>query len=232
MILKNKCNKKKISRYKFPCLLQTHNHELLDCPEFLTLSPKDRWFKTLRGRICYTCLRPRAPQGVCHGRPCSPDKLVPLALICDACAPWAAAKGWCAFNILFCRKMEHGLDRPTTAVVRLALEYYLGKIGIPNDKIRFTANFNHHTFSGSEIIIPASICTPSFNSEFGDMIETSTVVVVPEVSEQSSYLTQWLQIGRKKCLTLFDRDANVHLVQRRMAVASRFELVTNWCWRS
>ena len=37
---------------------------------------------------------------------------------------------------------------------------------------------------------------------------------------------QWLRIGRKKCLILFDRGANVHLVQRRMAVESRFELVT------
>ena len=53
-----------------------------------------------------------------------------------------------------------------------------------------------------------------------------TQFVVPEVPEHSSYLTQWLQIGRKKCLTLFDHGANVHLVQRRMAVASRFELVT------
>ena len=118
------------------------------------------------------------------------------------------------------------MDRPTIAVVRLALEYYLGKIVIPNDKLEFTANFNHHASSGSEIIIPASICTPSFNSEFGDKIDTSTIIVVPEVPELSSYLTQWLRIGRKKCLTLFDCGANVHLVQRRMAVASQFEHVT------
>ena len=89
------------------------------------------------------------------------------------------------------------MDHPTIAVVRLALECYLGKISIPNDKLRFIANFNYHAFSGSEIIIPASIRKLSFNSKFGDRIDTSTVVVIPEVSEHSSYLMQWLRIGRK-----------------------------------
>ena len=118
------------------------------------------------------------------------------------------------------------MDRPTIAVIKLALEYYFGKIVIPDDKLRFTANFNHRAVSGSEQLISASIRTPSFNLESGDRIDTSTVVVVPEVSEQTSYLTQWLRLGRKKYLTFFDRGANVLLVQRRMAVASRLELVT------
>ena len=44
------------SNYKFPCPLQSHDHEIAACPEFLTLTPKDRWFKIPRGCICYTCL--------------------------------------------------------------------------------------------------------------------------------------------------------------------------------
>ena len=95
-----------VSRYKFPCPLQAHDHELSDCSEFFAFSPKDRWFKIPRGRICFTCLRPKGPQSVCIMRACSASKLVPSALICDACAPWAAAKGWAALSIFFCRKME------------------------------------------------------------------------------------------------------------------------------
>ena len=57
-----------MSRYKFPCPLQAHDHELLDCSEFLAFSPKDRWCKIPRGRICYTCLRPKGPQSVCNMR--------------------------------------------------------------------------------------------------------------------------------------------------------------------
>ena len=33
------------SNYKFPCPLQSHDHKIAACPEFLTLTPKDRWFK-------------------------------------------------------------------------------------------------------------------------------------------------------------------------------------------
>ena len=37
------------SNYKFPCPLQSHDHELAECPDFLTLNPKDRWSKIPRG---------------------------------------------------------------------------------------------------------------------------------------------------------------------------------------
>ena len=35
------------SNYKFPCPLQNHDHEIAACSEFLTLTPKDRWFRSL-----------------------------------------------------------------------------------------------------------------------------------------------------------------------------------------
>ena len=112
------------------------------CPDFHALSPKGRWFKTPRGRICFTCLRPKGPHGVCKVKKCTAEELVPLALICDACTPWAAAKGCAAFNILFCRKVAHGVGHRPIAVVRVALEQYLGEIVIPNDMLRLSANFN------------------------------------------------------------------------------------------
>ena len=49
------------SRYKFPCPLQNHDHKIASCTEFFTLTPKDRWFKISKGRICYTCLKPKGP---------------------------------------------------------------------------------------------------------------------------------------------------------------------------
>ena len=33
------------SNYKFPCPLQNHDHEIAACPDFLILTPKDRWIK-------------------------------------------------------------------------------------------------------------------------------------------------------------------------------------------
>ena len=42
------------SHHKFPCSLQNHDHEIAACPEFLILTPKDRWNMIPKGHICYT----------------------------------------------------------------------------------------------------------------------------------------------------------------------------------
>ena len=97
---------------------------------------------------------------MCKVRQCTEEKSVPQALVCTACIPCATAKGWAAFNILLCRKSEHGRDRPPIAEVRKGLEGYLGKISIPDDKLSFTANFNYQALSVAETIIPASIRPP------------------------------------------------------------------------
>ena len=36
------------SDYQFPCPFLSHDHEIADCPEFLAILPKDRWFKIPR----------------------------------------------------------------------------------------------------------------------------------------------------------------------------------------
>ena len=95
-------------KYKFPCPLKSHDHEIAECSEFLTRTPKDRWFIIPRGRICDTCLKPKGPSGVCKARKCTEEASIPQALLCTACTPWAAAKGWATFSILMCRKWEHG----------------------------------------------------------------------------------------------------------------------------
>ena len=37
------------SNYKFPCPLQNHYHEIAACPDFLTLTPKDRLVQNSQG---------------------------------------------------------------------------------------------------------------------------------------------------------------------------------------
>ena len=98
------------STYKFPCPLQNHNHKIDAFTDFLTLTPKDCWIKIPKGRICYTCLKPKGLKGVCKTRRYSEEKTIPQVLLCAACTPWATAKGWAPFSILMCRKSEHGQD--------------------------------------------------------------------------------------------------------------------------
>ena len=163
---------------------------------------------------------------MCKARKCTEEASIPQALLCTACTPWAAAKGWATFSILMCRKLEHGKDRPIPAEIKRSLVRYLGNITIPDNKLRYSANFNHQAFSVPDTPIPASLCTPTFDSELGIEVDTATVVIVPEVPEHSFYLMQWLRIGETNQLIMFDRGASVHLVQVKMAAASQFEIIS------
>ena len=75
------------TRHTFPCPLQNHDHEIAACPDFLTLTPKDRWNKIPKGRICYTCLKPKGIKGVCKTRRCTEEKTIPQVLLCARLAP-------------------------------------------------------------------------------------------------------------------------------------------------
>ena len=82
----------------------------------------------------------------------------------------------------------------------------MGKINtaIPDNKLSYAVNFNYQVFSVSDLPIPASISTPTFDSELGVKIDTATVTIIPEVPEHSFYLMQWLNIGGSNRLIFFD----------------------------
>ena len=83
-------------------------------------------------------------------------------LLCAACTPWAAAKGWAPFSILMCRKPEHGQDRPKFADARKFVEKYLGKLNtsMVDTILSFAVNFNYQVYSISEQPNPPSTSTP------------------------------------------------------------------------
>ena len=47
------------SEFKFPCPVAGHNHEIRKSKKFFNMSPKDRWEKVEKGRMCFSCLEPR-----------------------------------------------------------------------------------------------------------------------------------------------------------------------------
>ena len=147
---------------------------------FFALTPKDWWFKIPMGRICYTCLNSKGLKGVCKNRRCSEEKGVPQVLLCAACTPWAAAKGWGPFSFLMFRKPEHGQDRPKTADAKKFFKKYLGKINssIIDTNISFAVNFNYPVYSlvlctklgvcaCCDKSSPPNTSTPTFDSELG-----------------------------------------------------------------
>ena len=83
---------------KFPCLLGNHKHEVSMCVEFFNLTPLDRWEKIEKGRMCYSCLKPKT---ICKERKCNNVSSVPEVLKCAICASWAESKGLAPFSIFF-----------------------------------------------------------------------------------------------------------------------------------
>ena len=115
------------------------------------------------------------------------------------------------------------------AEARKFLEKYLGKINtaISDTNLSFAVNFNYQVFSVCDTPTPPSTSTPTFDSELGIEIDTAMITVIPEIPEHSFYLMQWLRIGGTNHLIFFDRGANAHLVQGKMAVAAGFEIMSS-----
>ena len=124
---------------KFPCPLGTHKHEVSTCPAFFNLSPLDRWEKIEKGRMYYSCLKPKT---VCRGRKCSFVSSVPEVLKCYICASWVESKGLAPFSIFFCKQKQHGDSRAQLTHLRKELEKYIGKLGstVVDSKIQFSVN--------------------------------------------------------------------------------------------
>ena len=127
-----------------------------------------------------------------------------------------------------CRKSEHGQDRPKPTEARKFFEKYLGKINtvIADANLSFAVNFNYQVVSVCNLPTPPSNSTPTFDSQLGIKIDTATITVIPEIPEHSFYLMQRVRIGRANHLIFFDRGANAHLVQGKMAVAAGFEITS------
>ena len=125
---------------KFPCPMNGHKHEVSKCKEFFYLSPEDRWEKLEKGRMCFSCLKPR---GVCKLRKCVNHPKVPKVLKWAQYALWAESKGLAPFSIFFCKRKEYGESRATPSELKIALEKYIGKLarGIAEANILFAVNF-------------------------------------------------------------------------------------------
>ena len=125
---------------KFPCPLTNHKHEVSTCNKFVSFSPLDCWEKIEKGRMCYSCLKPRS---VCKTRKCKNVAGIPEILKCAFCASWAESKGLVPFSIFFCKQKQHRDSRALLGDQKKELEKYIGKLGttIVDSKIQFAENF-------------------------------------------------------------------------------------------
>lgn len=43
--------------FRYPCPIESHNHELFQCEAFFSMTPRERQ-ETLKGQTCKTCFKP------------------------------------------------------------------------------------------------------------------------------------------------------------------------------
>ena len=62
-----------------------HKHEVSTCGEFFALSPLDRWEQIDKGRMCFSCLKPKT---ICKSRKFTNYGNVLKVVKCVICASW------------------------------------------------------------------------------------------------------------------------------------------------
>ena len=220
---------------KFPCPIGNHKHELNNCAEFFAYNPIERWNKMEKGKVCYTCLKPKIS---CNSKRCSNEAAVPENLKCKECSNWASKQGLAGFNILFCKNKEHVSSRAAFSLLKKDMEKYIGKFGtsIVDSSIKFAVNY---TFQINSVAPESSFGTgwdqeiwktkpaPTINSETGARVKTKPEKIIPEIQEHSCYLMQTVRIGKTDTLVFFDTGANIHLIDGELAIKERLQQISN-----
>ena len=71
------------SGLKFSCPMGNHKHKVSPCAEFFALSPLELRVKIDKGRLCFSCFKPK---NTCRSRRCANESTMPEVLKWDICA--------------------------------------------------------------------------------------------------------------------------------------------------
>ena len=217
----------------FPCPLVDHDHEIASCPEFLSMTPAQRRndARNSTRRVCWACLKPFSS---CRKK-CLQDTRISEILKCAGCVEASKGKDIPPMTVLFCTNPDHEKQKPKAAEVFKELKKYLKNLAP-------TITENTIVFSNLSFVLSSS--TPEqtshkekppvksrkadpeslvsmFESSSGDKVgfeERSSIKPLHD----ACLLLQIVKIGKTQCLLMFDRGANINLIDGD--VAEREEL--------
>ena len=225
------------TKYKYPCPISKHDHEVGTCTDFLQARPETRRMLST-GRMCWNCLGQFA---VCNKK-C--QVTVPSELICQKCTDYGKTKGFGALNHLMCHKDDHKTDLDPTQFTK-ALEAYLpGFVPSQCDAKKLIGTFVTYLTAHSE----CSECAPQLcschantktrkpdpsqkiqciNSESGEIEKVDASKIVKESREDCFYVMQILNVLGKDVLTFFDSGANHNLIRGSIGEEVGMKVVTD-----
>ena len=215
---------KPTSQLKFPCILDGHKHQLNECREFFFKSPKERIEerKKFAYRHCLVCLQ---SSDLCNSKRCSNIEHIPTELVCKECKKIAKTNPRrSVYSVLFCFNPQH--TKPSNLELLKAIENYVP--GFIPDNLKAPVNIASHfqVLAGLRSKSkPASLTkkpdllkpVPVFNTHTGQEDNPSSVDIVQEIKHDSIGVMQFLNIKGKAVLCLYDRGANQHLVEGKLA---------------
>ena len=212
----------------FPCPLASHEHELSSCTEFWSMTPTQRRKDALSNsrKLCFSCLK---PWSLCKKR-CVQDVRVTDVIKCADCSDAAKGKDYPPMSVLYCYNPDHQAKRPKAAELFRDLKRYLKTMdaSIDENTIVFS-NFSFVSSGSLHNTPPALNQRPSkskmvdltkavniFESSTGDKmgVEDQTAFVP---LQDACLILQIVKIGNTQCLLMFDRGANVNLIDGEMA---------------
>lgn len=222
-----KSNTAKAQSIKFPCMMQNHNHEIGTCAEFFSCKATIRR-KLSFLRNCLTCLGSwEKCKNNCVSR-------VPDELICKECKDWADQNKKRPVNILLCTFKTH--TKPDNKKVIDLLKRHF--VAFNQQKLQGDVQLAAHMFvnhvtkcrdcrSKKCKCVPQTLTskpdpnakTPIINTCTGKEEEPEESRIVKPSKEDSFYAMQILNLKGTDVLTFYDRGANHHLVNGKLAEA-------------
>ena len=223
-------------KWRFPCPINDHDHELAHCTDFFSLTPAER--KRLTGRkMCWTCLGPREK---CMKRLktgeikyCCVNMQRVRPLVCIECTAYVKASPSlkCPFNIVMCGIPEH--TKPSISEMSTLLKSYLPEMDM--EKVSPILVYASSVASSPVCVTGAeSKSSPVSNTEHDFVIDSSTGErsllesdkCFQECNNPSVYITQWLQIGNSRCLCFFDTGASINMIDGKLAEREKIRVIT------
>ena len=126
------------TRFKFPCPIPSHQHELTQCMKFFSMTLRERQ-EECRNRICQSCFK---PGGTCLLRGTKLCNMtVPKQMLCPGCVGFAKVKKITPNNLLFCASKHPAHTKPVMSVMHKVLCHYFGELGrkVMEDLIQYRA---------------------------------------------------------------------------------------------
>ena len=222
------------SKFKHPCPIKSHSHEIYECNEFFSANAKQRKAFSMK-KLCFSCLGPRQFCTIQKNekslRYC--QKLEKVGqLICQGCVDFCKHNDIPSspFNVLLCPEIAH--SKPSKPEVTKLLKELWPAMNSNEIANKMVFHLSVSNVANDRVISSKDTIDVVFNTSTGDrcdMIQDSgpfSGQIHPPPEDPSVYVMQWIRIGSSDCLCFFDTGANIHMVSGDLAERERVKIIS------